>query len=788
MTFFKTILHSHKGLLIFVLILASFSVAFWFSIPEELFNDSRSTVIYASNGELIAATIASDEQYRFPAMDSVPNKFEQSIIQFEDKRFHQHPGVSLPAIARAIWQNLKEFKVISGGSTLTMQVIRLHRKEKNRTIFEKIVEAILALRLELSFTKSEILSLYASNAPFGGNVVGLEAAAWRYYGRSASMLSWAEAAALAVLPNSPALVHPGKNRDRLFQKRNRLLGRLLNSKIIDSLTYSLALLEPLPGEPKPLPNLAPHLVTRAINDGYKGKQVRSSIDPYLQERALDIASRHHTKLAGNQIQNLAILIVEIETGKTVAYIGNAPGEDNGKQVDIIKAPRSTGSILKPFLYASMLNEGIILPRTLIADIPTQIGGFSPKNFFPDYDGAVPASRALARSLNIPAVRMLQQYGVEKFHHQLRTISLTTITRSADNYGLSLILGGAEATLWDLAGVYASMARTLNHFRPLQSRYLRGDFHPATYIGTQSTKGDTNPTDNYILSASSVFCTFEAMREVSRPEEESGWQYFSSTRSVAWKTGTSYGHRDAWAIGLNPRYVVAVWAGNASGEGRPNLTGISVAAPILFDIFGILPSSGWFQQPFDDMARVSICRQSGHIASAICEPTDSVWIPSVGLETLSCPYHQIVHLNPRGTNRVTDRCMSVSQMVSKSWFVLPPAMEWFYKSKNPLYRQLPPFADGCKPETTLAPMALLYPRIEKAALFIPRDIDGKRTQAIFEVAHTNPNATIYWHLDKEYLGVTSNFHKMPLSPEKGNHTLTLVDSEGNTLVTTFRIEN
>lgn len=759
---------------------------FWFSLPNKLFKEPTSTVIYAKNGELIAASVAGDEQYRFPQMDSVPEKFAQCIIQFEDRRFHNHCGVSLRAIARAARQNIKEKKIVSGGSTIPMQVIRLHRKGKSRSFAEKIIEAFMAVRLELAYSKNEILALYASHAPFGGNVVGLEAAAWRYYGRSAKMLSWAEAAALAVLPNSPALVHPGKNREILLKKRNRLLNRLLTCNLIDSLTLSLALEEPLPGEPKQLPSIAQHLVTRATNDGLKGQQIFSSIDPFLQERTLEIVAKHYPKLSGNLIQNAAVLIVEIETGKTLAYVGNTVGSGEGNQVDIIKSPRSTGSILKPFLYAAMLNEGSILPKTLVADIPTQIGGYSPKNFAPNYDGAVPASRALARSLNVPAVRMLQQYGVERFHYLLGSLGLTTVTRSADNYGLSLILGGAEATLWDLAGVYASIARTLNHYRPLQSRYSKTDYYLPTYLENDIKQKVTEGEENTILSASSIYFTFEAMREVARPEEELGWQYFSSTRSVAWKTGTSYGHRDAWAIGLNPSYVVAVWVGNASGEGRPNLTGISVAAPILFDVFGVIPPSPWFDIPYDDMIKAPVCRHSGHLASDICESVDSAWIPASGIETLSCPYHHLVHLNQAETKRVTDKCMSVNQMRNVPWFVLPPAMEWFYKTKNLHYKQLPPYLDGCKPETSSSPMALLYPRIEKTSIFIPRDIDGKLGEALFEVAHSNPSATIHWHLNSEYLGATRNFHKMPLAPKEGNYTLTLIDNDGNTLITKFRV--
>ncbi|MDX9769637.1 MAG: penicillin-binding protein 1C [Tenuifilaceae bacterium] len=761
-------------------------IALFLCISKASINNPTSTVLLGRDGSLLAASIAADQQYRFPHNDSVPEKFAKCIIEFEDRYFYHHPGINPVSIMRAAYNNIKAKRVVQGGSTITQQAVRLYRGNRQRTIWEKIVEAILSLRLEVGTSKSNILSMYTSNAPFGGNVVGLDAAAWRYFGRSASELSWAESAALAVLPNAPALVHPGRNPDVLIAKRNLLLNKLYRKGTIDSLTYRLSMLEPPPSEPMPLPQSTPHLLSRAIRDGFQGQSISTTIDPRLQERVVEIVNHHHEQLAANQIHNAAVLIIDIDTNSPVAYVGNVSSSVSGSYVDIITSSRSTGSILKPFLYAAMLNDGMILPRTLIADIPTQIGGYSPKNFNPGYDGAVPASRAIARSLNVPAVRMLQQYGVERFQHILQKLGLTTLYRSPSEYGLSLILGGAEASLWDLAGVYAGMARDLKNYRPYQSRYST-----STYTAPQYQINRENPTtpltEHSVLSASSIFFTFEAMKEVARPDEQAGWQYFSSSRSVAWKTGTSYGHRDAWAIGLNPKYVVAVWVGNATGEGRPNLTGVSAAAPLMFDVFGLLPSTRWFEQPIDDMVQVPICRHSGHRASSICSPVDTLWIPTKGLETNACPYHRLVHLNQQKTHRVTDRCVSVSNMAIESWFALPPAMEWYYKGKNSFYKPIPPYLAGCEPEEQQSPMALLYPRIERAKIFIPRDFDGQPTQLVFEVAHSRPHATIHWHLNDEYLGSTQEFHKMAHSPSEGYYTLTLVDETGNTHSVSFSIE-
>ncbi|RPH29175.1 MAG: penicillin-binding protein 1C [Bacteroidales bacterium] len=775
----------------FYLCLALFlliTTLFWFSIPSPLFSDSTCTVVNDNRGELLDATIAKDGQYRFPEADSIPPKFAKCIVAFEDRHFYRHPGVNPFAIARAIYQNIKKGEIVSGGSTITMQAIRLSRKGQHRSFTEKIIEMILALRLELTSSKNDILTLYASHAPYGGNVVGIDAASWRYYGRGSNELSWAETAALAILPNAPSIIFPGKNQQAFLKKRNRLLAKLLTAKEIDSLTYNLSLQEPLPSEPKPLPQIAPHLLTRAIIDGFKGRMVKSTIDANLQRRVSDIVEFYKPKLEANSIHNIAVLVIDVKTGNALAYVGNTYSEnnDNGRSVDIIKSPRSTGSILKPLLYAAMLNDGLILPNTLIPDIPTQIGGYTPKNYYPTYDGAIPASRALARSLNVPAVRMLQIYSVAKFHYILNKLGLTTISRPSNSYGLSLILGGAEANLWDLAGVYSSLSRSLNNFRRFQSRYDRLDLHPAVYIADTIKKAPVLE-EHSVLNAASIFLTFEAMREVARPDELSGWKYFASSRSVAWKTGTSYGHRDAWAIGLNPNQVVAVWVGNASGEGRPDLTGVSAAAPIMFDVFGLLPPSNWFERPIDDMAYIPICRQSGQRATDICEPIDSMWVPLSGLETPPCPYHRIVHLDSKGQFRVNDLCYDRVKMLHQSWFVLPPAMEWFYKSKKPDYRMLPTYMQGCKPENPLKSMAMLYPRSYNAKISIPRNLDGTLSDIVFEAVHRVADATIYWHLDDKYMGETKTFHKLALQPAFGDHVLTLVDAEGETLVTKFTVE-
>ena len=702
-------------------------------LPRDLFKGvSYSTVVESAEGELLGARIADDGQWRFPPCDTVPERFAAAIIQFEDRHFRWHPGVDPAALVRAAVDNARSGHVVSGGSTLTMQVIRLSR-QKERNLWQKIIEAVQATRLELRYSKKHILALYASHAPFGGNVVGLEAAAWRYLGRPAAELSWAEAATLAVLPNAPSSIHPGKNREELLQKRNRLLRRLLEHGDMTTDDYEAALEEPLPGAPLPLPAWASHYVESCP----RGVRTVSTLQFPLQKAVEAVVNRRSDELAREGIADMAAIVMDNRTGNVVAYVGNAsPGRERaGAAVDIARAPRSTGSILKPFLYAAALEDGTILPKTLLPDIPVNLGGFAPQNFDRQYYGAVAADEALARSLNVPAVFLLRQYGVPRFHALLKEAGLTTLTEAPEHYGLSLILGGAEGRLKEITAAYADMART---------------------------------------SGLSVWYTLEALKEVNRPDELD-WRLIRSVRKAAWKTGTSYGFRDAWAVGMTPAYTIGVWAGNADGHGVPGLTGAHTAGPVLFDILNLLPADDrWFPEPETAEASgpalkkadgraghhrpspgawVAVCGDSGMLAGPDC-PGKEMLIPAAGLDSEPCPYH--------GTGE----------------FVLPPAMEWYYRPHHPEYT-------GATRRRTQTAIQFIYPQAG-AILSIPRQLSGEKEGIVFRAAHHRSDATLWWHLDNTYVGETRLRHELLLSPAPGQHTLTVVDDEGGTAAVRFTI--
>ncbi len=785
----KNVLKKPKVIILLVFLTISF-LLFWFCLPKPLFNSPTSYVIDDADGQLLGAAIATDGQWRFPPNAEVPEKFKQCIITFEDKRFMHHPGVDLLALGRAIKQDFHSRKVESGGSTITMQVIRLATKDK-RTFINKAKEIFMAMRLECRYKKSEILSLYASNAPFGSNVVGLDAASWRYFGRSPDKLSWGEMAAMAVLPNSPSLVNPGKNRATLLKKRNQLLDKLSEQGIIDATTASLAKLEPVPDQPLPLPQIAPHLLQRFKVDSQANRfgdtRLRTTIRTNLQRQVNQILERHHQQLKANDINNIAAVVLDVETGATLAYAGNiSHPEDTLMQsdVDVVNAPRSPGSTLKPLLYASAMHDGLILPNSLLPDIPTQILSFHPKNFDLVYDGAVPASQALARSLNVPAVRLLQEYKTERFYDLLHKVGITTLNKPANHYGLSLILGGGENTLWELAGSYADMARVLNHYDKYNGKYDPADYHNPVYSIMPAKKPDLQKTG--LIDAGSIYYTLQAMEEVMRPGEEMLWNRFSSTQRIAWKTGTSFGFRDGWAIGITPKYVVAVWVGNTDGEGKPGLTGINTAAPAMFEIFRLLPvSRQWFDMPAGEMVKIKVCKQSGYRAGEFCEDTYDEIVPKGGLNAPVCPYHQLVHLTADGKWQVTGNCVPPDQIVNKKWFVLPPSMEYYYKSRSYEYHLLPPFRPDCAQSERGNPMEVVYPK-DGAKIYVPLEADGSRGRVIFDAANRQAGVKIFWHLDDDYVGETKDFHQIALNPPPGKHTLTLVDGNGNEVHVGFEV--
>ena len=727
-----------------VLFLLVFSIWYVFlALPRPLFDRPYSPVLEDARGSLLSARVAADGQWRFPVTDSLSEKYIRAVTTFEDKRFFRHPGFDVRALARAFRQNLNAGTIVSGGSTITMQTIRLASDDPPRTVWEKGREIILSTRLEWQYSKRRLLEIYASHAPFGGNVVGIDAAAWRYFGKPATSISWAEATLLAVLPNSPSLLHLGQGRDDLLAKRNRLLNRLHQQGTIDSLTLEAALAEPLPPQPRALPNEAPHLMARLSQSQKRSGDHRTTVtlDQNLQIRVSATLDRHYRRLKGQGIHNLAAIVIHVPTGEVRAYVGNvlAAGAEHGNMVDVIRSPRSTGSIMKPFLFAHALQDGTILSESLLADHPVNFNGYRPENYGLTFSGAVSARRALSRSLNIPFIQLLNQYGQERFHQQLLDLGLTTINRPPEHYGLSLILGGAESRLDELTAAYAWMGRTLNIYNQFDGQYLpkKPDrwytFAPGINIPLQHPLAPEFVDQSAQLRAGAIWKTFEAMQEVERPASRGEWEQFQSSRQIAWKTGTS-----------------------------------------------------WWDAPYDDLQEIRVCHQSGELAGPHC-PAEVQWETRSARGGRTCPYHRLLHLDPTGTFQADASCFPVETLRHQSWFILPPRMAHYYRTGHPEYRPTPPVHPDCSQSDSQKDemMQLIYPQ-QARRIQVPRNTDGTLSRTVFELAHQRPDTKVFWHIDDRFMGVTQTFHVMEFVPEPGPHTLTLVDEAGHRLEQRFDI--
>jgi penicillin-binding protein 1C len=421
---------------------------------------------------------------------------------------------------------------------------------------------------------------------------------------------------------------------------------------------------------------------------------------------------------------------------------------------------------------------MLAPTTLVADTPAHFSGYVPENFDRRFRGAVPARDALAWSLNIPAIRMLQQFGIPRFYNLLKKWGVTTLSRPPGGYGLTLVLGGAEATLYEVTGLYAGLAQLAlgDAGKRKEVRLLQGD------TPRKSRMNDLGPAASYLA--------LEALTEVNRPDQEGDWKQFSSSKWVAWKTGTSFGLRDAWAVGVTPAFTVGVWAGNADGEGNPDLTGLSTAAPVLFEILQALDTGGRIAPPRLWLKEIRVCRDSGFLAGELC-PTVATSMPVESHFQQVCTQHQLVHLDPSRRFRVDSSCESPGNMVHEPRFVLPPVQEYYYRRYHPEYRTLPSFRSDCKDffqaEAGRQVMSLVYPDV-KTAVYIPIDLDGRPGQVVFEAVHRRTETTIYWHMDDDYLTATRQFHQVAVSPGPGRHLLVLIDEEGRRLERRFTVLN
>lgn len=724
------------------------------------------------NSEMLRAFLAPDEMWRIPVSDTeVSPILRNAIVTYEDRRFYMHPGVDPLAIGRAFIANLQAGEVVQGGSTLTMQVARL-MLPKSRTLGNKLVEAFRALQLEWTYSKAEILDFYFNLAPYGGNIVGVGAAARFYFDKDPSQLSLGEAALLAAIPNNPNRYRPDLRPESARDAREKVL-RLLNAHeriTDDALTHALS--EPLPRQRFDLPFLAPHLAVRVAQRSKNAARLTTTLDATTQRLAEQMLDAHLQPWLPQGITNGAVVIIENETRAVRALVGSRAFFDakHEGQVSGAFAPRSPGSALKPFIYALAMDRGLIALESQLYDIPVDYAGYRPENFDRQYHGVVSAEQALIRSLNVPAVNLSAKLGPTDLYDFLQAGGITTLTEAANHYGLALILGGGEVNLLELTNLYAAFADEGQH-RP----YRLFEADPVA-----EPKPLMHPGVSYLIT--------ETLSQLRRPDLPAVWEWSVDMPKVAWKTGTSYGHRDAWSIGYTPRYTVGVWIGNFDGKGVPNLVGAEAAAPLLFNLFTALErhtDRSWFVQPSSLEPR-RICTLSGQPATPFCPSTRNVLhIPGVSPHQ-PCAHHALILVDQKEGYRLCSHCRqgrSHRTQVVEKW----PATigSWLQANGYPI-PQIPAHHPQCTHIAVGEPPVIRSPQ-PNTTYRLRRGIDPSYQQIRLEASVANDTETLYWFANGELLASGPPSQPVFFTPKVGQHTLLCMDSEGRSSEVTITVE-
>ena len=623
--------------------------------------------------------ISKDEKWRFKtSQEEVNPLMTQTLIIKEDRFFRWHPGFNPVSIMRALIQNLVSGKRKSGASTITMQVVRL-LEPRPRNLASKLIECIRAMQLEWHLSKNEILDLYLSLAPYGGNIEGVKAASLIYLGKSPGLLSPAEAVLLTIIPNRPTTLRPGYRTDTLINERNRWLIAMHEEGLLSQEDLDVAIREPVSMSRRQLNSKAPHLAYR-LRSLHHEPYIRTTLDADIQERVGQLCYNHITRLRQQGIDNGAVLVIDNRNSEVIAYAGSQDFFDaaHSGQVDGIRAIRSPGSTLKPLVYAMGFDRGLVTPKFMLPDVPVDFGGYRPENFDLKFYGMISMEDALSGSLNIPAVGLLEQIGVPGFREALMGAGFRSLQSQRD-LGLSTILGGCGTTLEELCGLYSAIAN-------------EGSYIPIRYTPKGSEQRDSFP----LMSRSASFIISEILSKMNRPDLPHLFENSLRAPKVAWKTGTSYGRRDGWSIGFNKRYTVGVWTGNFSGKGVADLTGADMATPLMFQVFNSLDESGkgnWFQ-PDGELDLRYVCPSSGLIPGQWCtSKIIDYYLPGVSA-TDACSHQTMVKVDSRENYSYCTACLPESGYKEHLYDnPLPEVLRYFLENGIPV-RIPPPHLNTC----------------------------------------------------------------------------------------------
>jgi penicillin-binding protein 1C len=729
-------------------------------------DSGSSRILFSSSGELLRVWLNKNKQYQFPESKKISEKYKTAVLHFEDKRFYRHFGIDFIAVVRAIKQNFRAGKIESGASTITMQLARLKNPSK-RTFFAKLRETHAALRMEMWHSKDEIFAEYSSLAPMGGNIVGAETACWRFFGHPLETLTWAEAALLALLPNRPSALNLKKERAFLLERRNNLLKSLAAANFMDAETLSSALQEPLPKSNAEWRFKTPHYAEAAATLFPNHINLHGTIDSRVQENLEQIAKNYGKKTREYLNVNMSVLIAETKTGKIRGYLGSLDYYDSLSRgmIDGVRAHRSTGSILKPFLYALAIERGPYTPESLIEDIPAWYRGFSPQNADKKFSGLVALKDALTNSLNVPAVKVLADYGVEDFHYWLKNAGLKKLFRTPEDYGLSLILGGAEASLQELVPLYSML---MNNGKRTELKWVENE---TEHIGTKTE-------DEELLQAVTAYHIRKILVNVKPGEIP-----------VAWKTGTSYGSRDAWAIGVNEQWTIGVWVGNFEGGSVNGLSGANTAVPLLFSLFNALSDRKkelWSDMPKDaNFETVEICNLSGYKASEFCIEKHTIMLTANRSKNLKCHFHKKTIISKSSGFEVCSLCWNVEDTLHIIEAHYTPAVrsELRKVGREPAEEIL--HNPICRAKKEALPFSIAYPE-NGARLFLPSKDALSEMGFIALAVHKQREAELHWFLNGAFLGNTKGDHKMPITIGTGEYRLGVQDALGRYVETKFKV--
>ncbi|MHA4845518.1 penicillin-binding protein 1C [Flavitalea antarctica] len=742
--------------LIFVVILgfAFVTLNLVFPLPDKL---EYSTAVYDDKGELIHAYLTPDQKWRLKtSLEEISPLLKKTILHKEDRFFYSHPGVNPAAIFRAFSKNILRGKRTSGASTITMQVARA-LEPKRRTYLNKFVEIFRAFQLELKYSKSEIFQLYLNLVPYGGNIEGVKSAAILYFKKNPDHLSLAEITALSIIPNRPSSLVIGKNNDRIVGERNKWLNWFRKENIFTAKEISDALQEPLTASRTKVPKLLPHLSQKLRASG--GIDIRTNISMNMQSNIEKIVADYSRTFRLQQIRNAAVIVIDNRTHKIVSYLGSADFSDSidAGQVNGAAAVRQPGSTLKPLVYAMSIDEGILTPKTIISDVAINYAGYAPENYDRQFNGQVAMDFALEHSLNIPAVKTLGRLGKDRLIDKLAICGFEQVKKDQRKLGLSMILGGCGATLEELTGLYSAFANDGNFVKP------------AILANTRL------PGPRRICSPAASFMINEILSKVNRPDFPLNWRSTEHMPKIAWKTGTSYGRRDAWSIGYNKNFTVGVWLGNFSGLGVASLSGTNTATPLLFRIFNTIDYDSdqeWFRQPEDCLNRL-VCSETGLPPAEFCTDIINDYYLPLTSSTKTCDHLSEVSVSADEKLSYCNTCLPQSGYKKKMYNNYSPDMLAWFSERNTPYNRIPPHNPLCEKVFLENGPAIVSPK--NGAEYL---ISKKFPEPIQLSCSAGADVTkVHWYIDNKFFKTAEAGTSQFFMPEEGPVKISCTDDKG-----------